>query len=447
VTYLTRETFKIALAKGLGRAMIHVKQNGLDNVADLVLTACLHNQTYAPQFEGSRADWLFAMFKDSSYYPRFQTAILKRLHGKTALWDRYECCNLAKEMALHGDDEARQSLRQYVINQITRLPHDEFYSGSNEWFEVAGNEGAIELARIYGQQLLDNPDYECEVLYLYLDKENLKDILAEHAHHDPLVKRYWDYLDENGALAPSTPVDEATQELQRQKRLQISRKLRTLDNILSDARAGVSEYPRHYMFFGRIATSEELEKIYTNLLTETNDKARIRLLWVFKRAILPRLDKQLFEWANSSNQALRNALINALAQLSDPQVHDLARQKMRQHELLDGDSNAIDLFIHNYDNDAGLIMQALTSVEPNDKEAYDLGFSIIKVAEQYDDLALANPLRWLYENSPCTLCREDAIFQLIKRQRFDQTLVNECLFDARATIRAFAKKKADLIHS
>ena len=38
---LTREEFGDAIAKGLGRAMLHVRRHGLGEMADLVLDACL----------------------------------------------------------------------------------------------------------------------------------------------------------------------------------------------------------------------------------------------------------------------------------------------------------------------------------------------------------------------------------------------------------------------
>jgi hypothetical protein len=65
---LSRDEFGDALAKGLGRALSHVKTYGLDRVKDLVLYACLHDVSYDAQIEGSRAKWLFAMFVASPYY-------------------------------------------------------------------------------------------------------------------------------------------------------------------------------------------------------------------------------------------------------------------------------------------------------------------------------------------------------------------------------------------
>ena len=47
--------------------------------------------------------------------------------------------------------------------------------------------------------------------------------------------------------------------------------------------------PHLYSRFGRHATPEELEAIYARLMQEKDDAIRVRLLWVFRRAPLPRL--------------------------------------------------------------------------------------------------------------------------------------------------------------
>jgi hypothetical protein len=53
---LSRAEFADAIAKGLGRTFLYVKNYGLDNVKDLVLAACLDDLSYDPQIETSRAN-------------------------------------------------------------------------------------------------------------------------------------------------------------------------------------------------------------------------------------------------------------------------------------------------------------------------------------------------------------------------------------------------------
>ena len=83
VNHLDRDEFTSALRKGQGRAMLQVLHFGLDEVADLVLQACIHNQVYDQDVEGGRADWLFSMFKDTDYFSDFRITILNSLKIET----------------------------------------------------------------------------------------------------------------------------------------------------------------------------------------------------------------------------------------------------------------------------------------------------------------------------------------------------------------------------
>jgi len=51
ITKLEKEEFASAVRKGLGRALMHVVNFGLDGIDDLVLDACLHNYCYDTQIE------------------------------------------------------------------------------------------------------------------------------------------------------------------------------------------------------------------------------------------------------------------------------------------------------------------------------------------------------------------------------------------------------------
>jgi hypothetical protein len=114
---ISRDEFRDALVKGLGRALLYVKTYGLDRVKDLVLYACLHDLSYDVQIEGSRAKWLFAMFVDSPDYLEFREAILATMVVEDETWVLLQLCGLAKEMALIGDSIAEQALFDFVYRR------------------------------------------------------------------------------------------------------------------------------------------------------------------------------------------------------------------------------------------------------------------------------------------------------------------------------------------
>ena len=440
---LEKDEFVEALKKGLGRALLHVIHYGVDDVADLVLDACAHNQSYDHQCESSRATWLFRMFGDSTQYPKFRESILGKLKTETDTWNLRQLCSLAKEMAAHGDKYARQGLGERVREKAS-IPLDNDWFGAHSWVEIEGIDGLLELARIYGHRLLLNPDdfVPDNLLFVNDAEQEFKEPLFQHAQDEPDIKAYWDYLEARGVLNPrSAPVDEETAKRQRHARV---RQQHSLESILQDARNKLGHYPGRYYLFGRHATTDELKEIYTYLMNETDEAVRLRLLWVFRGAPLPELNETLFRWADGTDDALREASIAALAQKVNEQVHYLARSKARAGKLVGADSEALDLFLNNYaSDDAHLIAQALVPLNPNREDAHSLGFSVAELAEQKRDVELASALKWAYENTPCAICRCRVVEQLAILQQLDDALLYECEFDAEECIRAFAKKQRE----
>lgn len=440
VNRLDRNEFAVALRKGQGRALSHVKEYGLDEVADLVLEACLHNQLYDTQCESGRAGWLYAMFGGSPYAPRFREAILENMKTETEGMDLNQLCDLAQEMAAHGDPLARERFRERVRELAGRPDTD--WSGIHAWLELDGNEALLELARIYGRRLLINPDEEVPDYLLTATKSEqaARDLLRRVSSEEPAIKAYWDFLEKKGVFAPQVPVDKETAKQQRHEKV---RQQLSLEDTLQKAKNKFGKYPSfYYMGFGQHATPGELEEIYRRLMMETDEEVQVRLLWVFRRAPLPRINELFLLWAGGCNDALKEASLYALSQISDPRIHALARAKVKEGRLRGEDCKTLHLFLNNYQpEDAPLIMTALGAIEPNPDEAHSLGLDLINLSERHGDGGLAPALRWVYENTPCSKCRHGAIEQLDRLNQLPDDVVYECLFDGDEEIRAFAKQK------
>jgi hypothetical protein len=434
---LSKEEFATALKKGLGRSLIYTTNYKLDDVVDLVLEACLHNQSYDPQCELSRATWLFQMFADSPYYPQFRDAIFHHLSIEEDTWDAWQLSKLVKEMAAKGDIEAEITLRNYALD-VARNYDTNDWLGADEWVELKGIDGIIELARIYGERLISDPSDRPYDLLFGNDEigQKYRAILLQYARTETAIATYLAYLEEQGIFQTVDP------EIAKQNRRQRIRDKYTLTKILNDAKNGVGEFPGYYVTFGRYALPEELETVYSCLLNESEDVVRTRLLWVFRRTPMPQLSDLLFSWAVGENEDLRKASIAALAQVSDLRVHNLARLKASNREILGVDNEVLDLFLHNYqDEDARLIMQALASLNlETEEDCHSLGYSLIKLAEKQDAAELSDALKWAYENTPCTNCRHRIVILLDRFQQLNETLLYECRYDANEDIRELAEQ-------
>ena len=133
---LNREEFANSIAKGLGRALLHINYYGLDQVKDLVLNACLHDLSYDPQSEDSRAEWLFSMFAQSSHYQEFSKAILEALAIEKNRWDLVQLFELALEMALAGDLSAKNQIIDRAYKEAS-IPSSADWIGADELVIIA----------------------------------------------------------------------------------------------------------------------------------------------------------------------------------------------------------------------------------------------------------------------------------------------------------------------
>jgi hypothetical protein len=211
------------------------------------------------------------------------------------------------------------------------------------------------------------------------------------------------------------------------------------DSIINAARNKEGEYPSFYMTFGIRATAAELETIFALLLTEADEDICLRLLWVFRRAPLPRLAdlprarlrQRLFDWADSQYGKLRMAAVAALARISDNRVYRLGRSKLANRQLTGVDTGTIDLFINNYHaGDAQLILAVLNEVEIDNEDLFSIGYSILRLSEKQSNLELGLLLNWMYDRTPCSCCREQAVTRLKEDGQITDILLAEYPFDS-----------------
>lgn len=433
---LDKKDFADALERGLGRAFLHLSKYGLGNFADLVLKACIHNQNYDTQCEPSRASWLFGMIKDRAEYTAFRSSILTALESETNGADLFQLCDLVKEMAQNGDRDAKRILRKCVLS-FAKTP-DKQGLGAVDLIDVYGNKAVLDLANVFGKRLLKSPG--TEISYGFYCNRDIRKLLSDSSSSNPEIKAFWDYIVKSGHLV-NKELTREQMKIDKQKRRRMFRKKYPLKKIIEDAQNGVGRYPDHYVSFGEYATERELKKICNQILTEQDEEVRMRLLWIFRRAVLPRYSFKYFNWANSEHKGLRIASIAALAQVWDKRVRRLARTKLKTCQILGADSEVLDLFFENYkSSDSKLIIKTLNSVKPGPDDAHNISLSIISLAENYKDPRLTDALIWVYENTPCIMCRGRIVSVLYELGSLNDSILRECLYDANEYTRKFARK-------
>ncbi len=442
---LTREEFANAIQAGRGRAYLHVATHGLSEVADLVLDACLRDQSHDPQCEPSRANWLFDMVRNSvDHLPSFSASILAALEEEKGTWNLQQLFEIALLMATGGDEKAVDAIRRRALLKAQADQDD--WVGGEELIFLDGVGAVIDLARIYGRRLIRNSDaWPCGLDHLVRKPDVLaqsKKFLEELAVSDVEIRAYLTHWQKSLAAEVQRAEEQAAKspaELQEAQRQRVRRD-NPLGVVLRNAAARVGRYPGRYMVFGRFATAEELAVILQQLDLESEDDVCQRLLWVFRRAALPQISSKVWLLAQSSHRGVQTAALTALAQLQDDRVGELGRGRLRAERLAESDSETLDLFIRNYKaEDAVLIMEALQKLTPSPDEAHNLCSSLLDIAETNASPSVVPLLRWAYEETPCTNCRLRTVKLLQEQGQLPRDVVQECLFDASEDVQAFAQ--------
>jgi hypothetical protein len=423
------------LSKGLGRAALHVKHYGVEEYADVLLDACLHNKVYDQQCEDSRGEWLFSMIYKTSRYEQFRVAILQALKTETKEYDLSQLCELVRYIAKQGDAKAEEGLKTFIFKNAAEGESD--WLGIDDILALGKSEDVLALARLFGRKLMNDPDYSAPFMKDD-DLHEYENVLEEHAYSDEEIRTYLEYLQESRSDYKS--LSDQERQLQRALNREQFRNEFPLARIIDDSQNSRNLSMSKYRRFGMYAERDELDLIFDNLIKTKDDVARTRLLWIFEMANIPRLAPALFTWAWGEDKELKKATIWALTRISDERVHELARAKLRAGKITDADCWAMDLFINNFESsDAEFIMAAILSKHLDINEIHSIAMSLTKIAEQNETVGLETALNWAYENTPCMNCRYDAVKGLKSIDKLKSEIIEECLYDGSEEIRTFAQ--------
>ena len=86
-----------------------------------------------------------------------------------------------------------------------------------------------------------------------------------------------------------------------------------------------------------------------------------------------------------------------------------------------------------------MILSALTPLSPDEDEAHSLGSSLLGICEESTACASLDMLKWVYESTPCTVCRHSAVKQMAAIGGVPPEIVAECLDDADDDLRHLAQ--------
>lgn len=154
---LTREQFAYALAKGQGRARMHIERHGATGMEDLIFDACLNNKAYDTQIENDRPEWMHGILVATGMESDVVGPLVDRLARsapKPSSPDLFHRRNMASLLARRGFSAARDAVyAQFegaaTVNDLAGFDLIQFIDGSD---------GLIWMARKAGQVLRRTPE-------------------------------------------------------------------------------------------------------------------------------------------------------------------------------------------------------------------------------------------------------------------------------------------------
>ncbi len=402
---LTIDEFASAVRKGLGRAVLALDEPVPDAYHQVILTACQEDQRYDRQCEDRRTDYLMALLDRARIVDRFLESALAPLEN--------EC------------DTRTRSLRMQMLGQFARRGRDEAWTvlvgyastGMEEAWDALELVGARGIAWLTAHVLPGLPSEERWRTVSWLDCDGLSPstvaVLTEVQREQDAAR---EARPKPRSKMPKTFVG-ALKKVQRESRY--TSVLRRLADVL---------------------TVEEVQLVAKLWLTESNPGRGASYADLFSECDFPFPIESLLDLVKSgkaphdyeevlsriSHPAARN---HGLALLSRPEPN------WRGYACLQSSFSAEDEpFLES-------ALSSFTSLSADDLHA--LGYPLMEVAQRMESPELRFAmLRWVYENTPCSLCRSKPVEEMVKHGVLPDFYRRELEFDADSYSRELATGRA-----
>jgi hypothetical protein len=416
---LTPGEFADALGKGLGRAVLHVRDHGSDGLEEVLANALLHEERWDRQAEDGHAPYLYEVVNATGRKNLYATRILSGALDSGDEADVGQLLQLTRLLAQDGWPNARETL----YARFDRGDLADRSIGADEIVRLDGLDGLRHVAAKLGPEY-ETPDEERDWIPHYLcgiASERIGDpavAAALSASDHPSVRLFWQAAERQRAA-------DAVREVQPCP-LHSAEELIAAVEQLDDAGSAHLWGERSFV---RTASDEQIEAIFAALVRERRRPQLLAYLRLFHFRAVPRLDPRLFELARSTDDVIQTRTVHALAKVRDPAVRELAIGLLRTgpRAVRNG---AIALLIRNYEaGDHRLIEEALPGLG-TPWERHSAALDLDKVAQASGDHLLVPALDWAYENTPCGNCRGCIVKRLMTMGRLTPERIEECRFDS-----------------
>lgn len=419
---LTTAAFAAALRTGHGRAMQQVASYGPNGFEDEITQACVSCLSYDPQCEAQRAPWLLSIVDRAKLNKKVLQAI--EAMANASLPENHRDMShrsaILKELAGAGSEDARSLL----YRSLTRLSHTSDVIGADQILALDGVDGLIHVARQLGHWLRTDPDfwvddYPSEQFDSLTGIEGGLAALEREAAVDSDIANYLAGMRETreGRSASSARFDTTAY---------------TGAEIVAHVSKNPGDQCHWFRRWGAKAASDHLDTVFAALLASEEPEHVKRLLGCFAKKGVPRFDSRLLPWIAHPDERIRWSAVRAVAPLTHGELRQAA-----MHLLTAGDlTNGVTLLVNNFEaSDFAMCAEYLEPLHDAD-QAHRLVGELLDLCEAHPGAGASHCLLYVYELSPCSICRKRALKALIDVNAAPAWVLTEAAHDADPDIRA-----------
>jgi hypothetical protein len=402
---------------GHGRALIHAERCGTEGLREEILDAALFPKVYDAQCNGHGEAWLARLCEAAGLVESF----LSQDHGITGDLDLR--CGMLGQFALQGHAAPRAELRELCRYDETK----EWLPAAGEIVEIDGEEGFLFAADRAGEALLKHPDYwGATYLASLLDEKagegRAMAIMDRESPHNPNIAAFREAVRKNQAERNDRP----------------QRTTPSVDELIGRILTSTKLIPR-LPSLGKKATSAERRKVANLDFTKMEPVPLENYLFYFSRTGFPEFREEYLPLLRHSEERVRWRAHSVLSHHAEPQVRQAAYEALALGEV----SNFLTL-IHRCGRheDIEPMLEAISApgAFSDDDDLHSSVLRLLDLVEKNPGMKDKRLPVWIYEKSPCRMCRYSSVEKMADRSILPEWIARECLSDAYEDTREIAAK-------
>lgn len=422
---LSQAAFAAALRTGHGRVVHHVAAHGASGLEDELIAACVSCLSYDPQSEGDRASWLVSIIDRAQLHDKVIRAIAAAAEELQSENHHHldQRCAILKELASMGSTEARRLLYASLVRSANTAD----VLGADHIVALDGEDGLRHVARQFGQWLHADPAFWVDDHLIRQFDESTKGacalavlereaaVDADIAHYLAAIRKTHDRA--RGAACRFDVADFTGAAV--------------IEHVRNHPRD-----PCHWLRRWSVqADSGQCEVVFNALLASDDPEHVKRLLRCFSITGVPRFDNRLLPWLTHPDQQLAWAARRASAPLTHEDLRRTAWRLIDDGKL----ANGVTLLVNNIAaGDLALCAARLVRLHDPD-DAHDLVEALLDLCNAHPGSEVLDCLLYVYEHSPCSICRQRAVTALSDTRTMPAWVLAESALDARPETRLLAQ--------